>query len=153
MKAQIAERTLARQPALIPQIVELDPGDAERILAHTDELARCGLMVEPFGRGAVAVTETPLMLGQVDAAGLLRDLAADFAESGRPQSLEDRLDLLLATMACHASVRAGRALTLPEMNALLRQMEATPRSGQCNHGRPTWVRLGLNDIERLFGRK
>lgn len=152
MKAAIDGGTLARQPLLIPDIVELDPDDAERLLARADELAGLGLVIEPFGRGAVAVTETPALLGKVNAAGLLRDLADDLAGTDEALTLQTRIDDVLSSMACHGSVRAGRRLAAEEMNALLREMEATPRSGQCNHGRPTFVSLSLGDIERLFGR-
>jgi DNA mismatch repair protein MutL len=152
MKAAIAGGTLARQPLLIPDIVELDPDDADRLLARADELAGLGLVIEPFGRGAVAVTETPALLGRVNAAGLLRDLADDLAGTDEALTLQSRIDDVLSSMACHGSVRAGRRLAAEEMNALLREMEATPRSGQCNHGRPTFVSLSLADIERLFGR-
>lgn len=152
MKAAIAGGTLARQPLLIPDIVELDPDDADRLLARANELAGLGLVIEPFGRGAVAVTETPAILGKVNAAGLLRDLADDLAGADEALTLQSRIDDVLSSMACHGSVRAGRRLGAEEMNALLREMEATPRSGQCNHGRPTFVSLSLADIERLFGR-
>lgn len=152
MKAAVAGGTLARQPLLIPDIVELGPDDADRLLARADELAGLGLGIEPFGRGAVAVTETPALLGKVNAAGLLRDLADDLAGTDEALTLQSRIDDVLSSMACHGSVRAGRRLTGEEMNALLREMEATPRSGQCNHGRPTFVALSLKDIERLFGR-
>ena len=112
-----------------------------------------GLVVESFGPGAVLVRETPALLGETDVAGLVRDIADDLAETGQALSLRERLQEVCSTMACHGSVRAGRRLTAPEMNALLREMEATPNSGQCNHGRPTWVELKLSDIERLFGRR
>ncbi|MBL8672682.1 MAG: DNA mismatch repair protein MutL, partial [Alphaproteobacteria bacterium] len=111
-----------------------------------------GLELEGFGRDAVVVRATPALLGQVDAQGLVRDLADELAEIGDGLALRERIDGICASMACHGSVRAGRALSVPEMNALLRQMEATPHSGQCNHGRPTYVELKLGDIERLFGR-
>ena len=144
---------VARQILLIPEIVELDETDVERLAARADELARYGLTVEPFGPGAVAVTETPALLGEIDAAALVRDLADHMAEWDETLPLERRLMHVAATMACHGSVRAGRRLKPEEMNALLREMEATPNSGQCNHGRPTYVELKLNDIERLFGRR
>ena len=110
-------------------------------------------MVEPFGAGAIVVREVPALLGQTDVRGLLQDLADELAELGDALSLKERLQEVCSTMACHGSVRAGRRLTQPEMDALLRQMEATPHSGQCNHGRPTYVELKLADIERLFGRR
>jgi DNA mismatch repair protein MutL len=138
---------------LIPEIVELDEVDVERLSARAEELARYGLVIEPFGPGAVAVRETPSLLGEVDAGALLRDLAEHLAEWDETLPLERRLMHVAATMACHGSVRAGRRLKPEEMNALLREMEATPNSGQCNHGRPTYVELKLGDIERLFGRR
>jgi DNA mismatch repair protein MutL len=118
-----------------------------------DELAGFGLIVEAFGPGAVLVRETPALMGEVDAVGLVRDIADDLAENGQALALAERLQSVCSTMACHGSVRAGRRLTAAEMNALLRQMEVTPHSGQCNHGRPTYVELKLADIERLFGRR
>jgi DNA mismatch repair protein MutL len=153
MKAALGKSGVARQILLIPEIVELDAADVERLAARADELARFGLAVEPFGPGAMSVTETPSMLGELDAQALVRDLAEHMAEWDEALPLERRLMHVAATMACHGSVRAGRRLKAEEMNALLREMEATPNSGQCNHGRPTYVELKLGDIERLFGRK
>ena len=153
MKAALDKAGVARQILLIPEIVELDEADVERLLARADELARFGLAIEPFGPGAVAVRETPSMLGEIDAAALVRDLAEHMAEWDEALPLERRLMHVAATMACYGSVRAGRRLKPEEMNALLREMEATPNSGQCNHGRPTYVELKLTDIERLFGRR
>ncbi len=153
MKAAVEKSGVARQILLIPEIVELDEADAARLAARADELARFGLAIEPFGPGAVAVRETPSMLGDVDAQGLLRDLAEHMAEWDDELPLERRLLHVSATMACHGSVRAGRRLKPEEMNALLREMEAVPNSGQCNHGRPTYVELKLTDIEKLFGRR
>jgi DNA mismatch repair protein MutL len=153
MKAQMARGGVARQRLLLPEVVELDPAEAERLCARIDELAALGLLIEPFGPGAVLVRETPALLGETDAAGLVRDIADDLAENGAPLALGERLAEVCSTMACHGSVRAGRQLSAPEMNALLREMEATPHSGQCNHGRPTYVELKLADIERLFGRR
>jgi len=153
LKAALAKSGVARQILLIPEIVELDEADVERVLARTGELARYGLAVEPFGPGAVAVRETPSLLGAIDAQGLVRDLAEHMAEWDEALPLERRLMHVAATMACHGSVRAGRRLRPEEMNALLREMESTPNSGQCNHGRPTYVELKLADIERLFGRR
>jgi DNA mismatch repair protein MutL len=153
MKAAIDKSGVARQILLIPEIVELDEADAARIGARSEELARFGLAIEPFGPGAVAVRETPSMLGDVDVKGLLRDLAEHMAEWDDSLPLERRLLHVSATMACHGSVRAGRRLKPEEMNALLREMESVPNSGQCNHGRPTYVELKLTDIERLFGRR
>jgi DNA mismatch repair protein MutL len=153
MKAAIGKTGIARQILLIPEIVELDEADAARLGQQADELARFGLVIESFGPGAVAVRETPAMLGEVDVRGLLRDLAEHMAEWDDELPLERRLLHVSATMACYGSVRAGRRLKPEEMNALLREMEDTPNSGQCNHGRPTYVELKLTDIERLFGRR
>ncbi len=153
MKAAIAQAGVARQILLIPEIVELDEADAARLVARADDLARFGLVIESFGPGAVAVRETPSMLGEIDVKGLIRDLAEHMAEWDDELPLERRLLHVSATMACHGSVRAGRRLKPDEMNALLREMEAVPNSGQCNHGRPTYVELKLTDIERLFGRR
>jgi DNA mismatch repair protein MutL len=153
MKHAMENGGVARQPLLIPEVVELDPAEVERVLARADQLAELGLVVESFGADAVAVRETPAMLGQMDIKGLLRDLADDIAETGSALSLKERLEEVAGTLACHTSVRSGRRLNADEMNALLREMEATPHSGQCNHGRPTYVELKLSDIERLFGRR
>ncbi len=153
LKAALERQGIARQILLIPEIVELDEADVERMLARTEELARYGLAIEPFGPGAVAVRETPSLLGEIDARALVRDLAEHMAEWDATLPLERSLMHVAATMACYGSVRAGRRLKPEEMNALLRDMEATPNSGQCNHGRPTYVELKLTDIERLFGRK
>jgi DNA mismatch repair protein MutL len=153
MKAEMAEGGVARQGLLLPEVVELDPAEAERVVARADELAALGLVLEAFGPGAVLVRETPALLGETDVSGLVRDIADDLAENGQALALKERLEEVCGTMACHGSVRAGRRLSAPEMNALLRQMEATPHSGQCNHGRPTYVELKLADIERLFGRR
>jgi DNA mismatch repair protein MutL len=152
MKQGLA-RGVARQMLLIPEIVELDEADVERLAARAAELVRFGLVIEPFGPGAVAVCETPSLLGEINGAGLVRDLAEHMAEWDEALPVERRLLHVAATMACHGSVRAGRRLKPEEMNALLRDMEATPNSGQCNHGRPTYVELKLADIERLFGRR
>ncbi len=153
MKAALSARGVERQALLIPDIVDMEDGDARRLLERADEFAELGLVIEPFGPGALAVREIPALLGKVDAAGLLRDLADDLAEFDAALGLKERLEEVCSTMACHGSVRAGRRLTAEEMNALLREMEATPHSGQCNHGRPTYVELKLADIERLFGRR
>ena len=153
MKGELADGGVARQVLLLPEVVELDPAEAERVIARAGELAALGLAVEAFGPGAVLVREVPALLGETDAAGLIRDIADDLAENGQALALKERLEDVCSTMACHGSVRAGRRLSAPEMNALLRQMEATPHSGQCNHGRPTYVELKLADIERLFGRR
>jgi DNA mismatch repair protein MutL len=153
MKAQLASGGVARQVLLLPEVVELDPAEADRVCARGQELADLGLAIEPFGPGAVLVRETPTLLGDTDVGALVRDIADDLAEHGDALALKERLAEVCSTMACHGSVRAGRLLTADEMNALLRQMEATPHSGQCNHGRPTYVELKLADIERLFGRR
>ena len=153
LKAALAQAGVARQILLIPEIVELDEDAVERLCARAGELLGYGLAIEPFGPGAVAVRETPALLGTVDANALVRDLAEHMAEWEEALPLERRLMHVAATMACHGSVRAGRRLKAEEMNALLREMETTPNSGQCNHGRPTYVELKLGDIERLFGRR
>ncbi len=153
LKAALAKTGVARQILLIPDVIELDEADVERLLAHTEELAQYGVVIESFGPGAVALRETPSLLGEVDGGGLLRDLAEHIGEWDETLPLERRLMHVAATMACHGSVRAGRRLKAQEMNALLREMEVTPNSGQCNHGRPTYVELKLTDIERLFGRR
>ena len=153
LKTALDRDGVARQILLIPEIIELDPSDIERLTARAEALARYGLVIEPFGPGAVAVRETPALLGDIDARRLIADLAEHMAEWDDSLPLERRLMHVAATMACHGSVRAGRRLKPEEMNALLREMEATPNSGQCNHGRPTYVELKLADIERLFGRR
>jgi DNA mismatch repair protein MutL len=153
MKASLADSGVGRQILLIPDIVELDAADVETLTARAAELARYGLVIEPFGPGAVAVRETPALLGEIDAGALVRDLAEHLAEWDETLPLERRVLAVASRMACHGSVRAGRRLKPDEMNALLREMEATPNSGQCNHGRPTYVELKLADIERLFGRR
>ncbi|HEY4125285.1 MAG TPA: DNA mismatch repair endonuclease MutL, partial [Rhizomicrobium sp.] len=153
MKRAMATCGIARQPLLIPEVVELDPAEADRVASRAGELADLGLIVEQFGPDAILVRELPAMLGQTDIKKLIRDLADDIAETNNALSLKERLEEIAGTLACHTSVRAGRRLTGEEMNALLREMEATPHSGQCNHGRPTYVELKLTDIERLFGRR
>lgn len=153
LKRERAERGIARQMMLIPAIIELDSVDTEKLLERADVLASLGLVIESFGPGAIAVTEMPSALSGGDVNALIRDLVDGFEEWGAALTLEARLDHVLATFACHHSVRAGRRMKPEEMNALLREMEATPNSGQCNHGRPTYVELKLSDIERLFGRR
>jgi DNA mismatch repair protein MutL len=152
-KAMLASGDVARQGVLIPEIVTLDPDEIALIEEARDDLERLGLVVERFGVDAVAVRETPALLGQADIAGLVRDLAGDLRENGVSGLLAERLEAVCSTMACHGSVRSGRRLTAEEMDALLREMERTPGSGQCNHGRPTYVELKLGDIERLFARR
>lgn len=153
MRAAQAEGTIKTQALLLPEVVELGEAGAARVAEAAPVLAELGLVVEAFGPGAVVVRETPALLGECDAQALVRDLADDLAEWGEALKLREKLGDVCATMACHGSVRAGRRLSVTEMNALLRQMEATPLSGQCNHGRPTHVTLGLADIEKLFGRR
>ena len=143
----------AAQALLIPDIVDLSPGDCARLLEAAPDLARLGLSIEPFGGSAIAVREVPAVLGTVDAGALLRDVLDELADQGASGLVQARIDAVLSRMACHGSVRSGRQMRADEMNALLREMEATPHSGQCNHGRPTYVELQLADIERLFGRR
>jgi len=152
LKKQMAEKGVAAQALLIPEIVEFSPADAARLLDIADDLQRLGLSIEPFGGAAIAVRETPAVLGQINAAALLRDILDELADQGESLRLQAKIDAVLSRMACHGSVRSGRQMRVEEMNALLREMEATPHSGQCNHGRPTYVELKLSDIERLFGR-
>ncbi|NWG47316.1 MAG: DNA mismatch repair endonuclease MutL [Alphaproteobacteria bacterium] len=153
MKAALASGGIARQALLMPEVVDLGEGEARALLRHADELADLGLVIEPFGGGTVLVREVPAMLPRLDVAGLVRDLSDEVSEGGEALSLRERLGEVAGTMACHSSVRAGRVLSLAEMDALLREMERTPHSGQCNHGRPTYVELARADIERLFGRR
>ena len=152
LKAQAEANGIASQSLLIPEIVELSEQEAQRLLSIAGELAELGLVIEPFGGGAVAVREVPALIRRIDAPALIRDILDDLAEQGASDRLKARVDAVLSSMACHGSVRSGRRMNAEEMNALLREMERTPRSGQCNHGRPTWIELKLADIERLFGR-
>ncbi|MFZ1662962.1 MAG: DNA mismatch repair protein MutL, partial [Paracoccaceae bacterium] len=152
LKAQRAATGIAAQALLIPEIVDLSAHDAATLLDHAPDLERLGLSIEPFGGTAVAVRATPAILGPVNAAALLRDILDELADQGQSLRLSSAIDAILSRMACHGSVRSGRQMRVEEMNALLREMEATPFSGQCNHGRPTYVELRLSDIERLFGR-
>ena len=153
MKAAFVQGGVKGQILLVPEVVPLGADDAARLVARAGELAALGLVIESFGNDAVLVREVPALLGTCDAAGLVRDLSDDLAEMGEALALRERLDAVCSTMACHGSVRAGRRMSVPEMDALLREMEATPHSGQCNHGRPTYVALKREDIERLFGRR
>jgi len=153
LKAALEDRGVPRQTLLLPEVVELDEPAAARLLARGHELAAFGLIVEGFGPGAVVVREAPAVLADGDLKGLVRDLADELEGFGGTEALGNRLDAVLSRMACHGSVRAGRALNVTEMNALLREMECTPRAGQCTHGRPTYVELKRHDIERLFGRR
>lgn len=153
MKAALHDGGVRRQGLLIPDVVELGEAQANRLLSRTAELAELGLIVEPFGSNAVVVQEVPALLAKADIPALVSDLAGEIAEWDAPVSLKEKLEEICSTMACHGSVRAGRALNRDEMNALLRQMEATPHSGQCNHGRPTYIELKRSDIEKLFQRK
>ncbi|WP_136659556.1 DNA mismatch repair endonuclease MutL [Nitratireductor sp. XY-223] len=153
LKKSLYQREVASQVLLIPEIVDLPEEDCDRLMIHAEALGTLGLAIERFGPGAVAVRETPAILGEIDAAGLVRQLADEVAEWNDAGGLKARIDYVAATMACHGSVRSGRRLSAEEMNGLLRQMETTPGSGQCNHGRPTYIELKLSDIEKLFGRR
>jgi DNA mismatch repair protein MutL len=153
MRREGGEGKVASQPLLIPDVVELEEPECDRLEAAASELEQLGLEMERFGPTAMLVRATPTPLGKTDAKELLADLAAELAELGTALALRDKLDHVAATIACHGSVRAGRILSVAEMNALLREMEVTPHSGQCNHGRPTWVKLAHADIEKLFGRR
>ena len=153
MKRALENGSVARQGLLIHEVVDLDEAAAAALVTRAEELAALGLVLDSFGPGSVVVRETPALLGEMDIAGLVRDLAGEIAEMDAALSLKERLQDVCSTMACHGSVRAGRRLKADEMNALLREMEATPHSGQCNHGRPTYVELHLADIEKLFGRR
>ena len=153
MRAAREGSAVARQALLMPEVVELDEPDCDRLEGAAADLADMGLDLERFGPASMIVRSVPAALGKTEVSALLADLAAEIAELGGPMSLRDKLDHVAATIACHGSVRAGRVLSVAEMNALLREMEVTPRSGQCNHGRPTWVKLGHLEIEKLFGRR
>ena len=152
LKTQMAENGVAAQPLLIPEIVELAEGEASQLLDIADDLARFGLGIEAFGGNAVAVRETPAILGEVNATAMLRDILDELSDTGGSDRVQSKIEAILSRVACHGSIRTGRRMRAEEMNALLRDMESTPRSGQCNHGRPTYVELKMTDIERLFGR-
>ncbi len=152
LKTQMAQNGVSAQALLIPDVVEMSEGDSARLLDIAGDLTRMGLTIEPFGNGAVVVRETPAILGEVNADALLRDILDELDDQGEARAVQDRIEAILSRVACHGSIRSGRQMRAEEMNALLREMEATPYSGQCNHGRPTYVELKLRDIERLFGR-
>jgi len=152
LKTQMAQTGVARQSLLIPEIVELSDQEAARLLEHSEKLAEFGLEIEPFGGGAIAVRATPALLGQVDAQGLVRDILDELSDLNSSDLLQTKVEAILSRVACYGSVRSGRRMHVDEMNALLREMERTPHSGQCNHGRPTYIELPLADIEKLFGR-
>ncbi len=153
LRAQHLAGGVRAQPLLLPAVVDLPPADVARLAAHAEDLAALGLVLEPFGPGAVLVRALPAALGLPDPAAIVRDLAEELAESGEETVLSARLDAVLARMACHGSVRAGRLLSQPEMDALLRRMEATPRAATCSHGRPTVLKLSKSDLERFFSRR
>jgi len=153
LRAQLLAGEVRRQALLLPAVVDMPAGDAARLVAHGPELERLGLEIEPFGAGAVLVRAMPAALGAPDPGPLLRDLADEFAEMGEGLALAAKLDAVIARLACHGSIRAGRRLGGPEMDALLRQMEATPRAATCSHGRPTFLKLSKAEIETLFGRR
>ena len=153
MKVQMAKTGVSRQPLLVPEVVQIGEDAAQTLLAREGELRELGMVIEGFGEGAIVVRETPSILGELDVQQLVHDLVDDIEEFGETLSLREKMEHVCGTMACHGSVRAGRKLHINEMNALLRQMEQTPYSGQCNHGRPTYVELKLADIEKLFGRR
>jgi DNA mismatch repair protein MutL len=152
LKYQMAKNGVAAQALLIPEIIELSDGDCARLLEVADQLSRFGLGIEPFGGGAIAVRETPAILGEVNARAMILDILDELADQGSSNMVQAKVEAILSRIACHGSIRSGRWMRAEEMNALLREMEVTPHSGQCNHGRPTYVELKLADIERLFGR-
>ena len=153
IKQALVTGNIPRQALLLPEVVEMDESSVERLLSRKKELEELGLLIENFGKGAVVVQEVPVLLDKINIRQLVHDLADDITSFGRTMTLKEKLEEVCSTMACHGSIRAGRRMTPDEMNALLRQMEKTPYSGQCSHGRPTYVELKLNDIEKLFGRK
>jgi DNA mismatch repair protein MutL len=153
LKAARARGQAATQPLLVPEVVDLDAAAVDRLIDHAEALGEAGLVLESFGPGAVVVREVPAVLAGAEVANLVRDVAGEIAEHGSGMALAERMDHVLATMACHGSVRSGRRLRAEEMNQLLRDMEANPNAGQCNHGRPTFIELKLADVERLFGRR
>jgi DNA mismatch repair protein MutL len=153
MKEALSQTGIARQTLLIPEVIELEEDDATALLGRASELAELGLVIESFGEATIVIREIPALLGDTNVKGLIKNLSDELREYGEALALHEKLEHICGTMACHGSIRAGRKLNISEMNALLRQMEATPHSGQCNHGRPTYVELKLPDIERLFGRR
>jgi DNA mismatch repair protein MutL len=152
LKAQMAENGVAAQALLIPEIIEFSDNEVATLLGFAEDLTKMGLTIEAFGGNAIAVRETPAILGEINAGKLLRDILDELTDQGDSTQLKSRIDAILSRVSCHGSIRSGRRMQADEMNALLREMEATPMSGQCNHGRPTYVELKLSDIERLFGR-
>ena len=152
LKKQMRENGVAAQALLIPDIIELSASDCAGLLSVADDLAKMGLTIEPFGGTAIAVRETPAILGEVNAKNMLMDVLDELSDWGSSQLVQEKIEAILSRVACHGSIRSGRRMRAEEMNALLREMEATPHSGQCNHGRPTYIELKLSDIERLFGR-
>ncbi|MGA1760376.1 MAG: DNA mismatch repair protein MutL, partial [Paracoccaceae bacterium] len=152
LKTQMRENGVAAQALLIPEIIELSPSDCAMILSAADDLTKLGLTIEAFGGSAIAVRETPAILGRVNATDLVKDIMDELSDWGSSQLVQEKIEAILSRVACHGSIRSGRWMRAEEMNALLREMETTPHSGQCNHGRPTYVELKLSDIERLFGR-
>ena len=148
-----AQKSVARQALLIPEVIELSNDERAMILENAGDLAEFGLIIEGFGEGAIAVQEVPAILGEIDTKSLVMDVIDELSEHKTTTEVQSRIDAILSRVACHGSIRSGRQMRADEMNALLRKMEATPLSGQCNHGRPTYVELKLNDIEKLFGRR
>jgi DNA mismatch repair protein MutL len=152
LKTQMAQNGVIRQALLIPEIVELSANDVARLLEVAEDLSAMGLVIEPFGGDAIAIRETPAILGAINATSMIKDVLDELADLGETNKVQAKIEAVLSRVACHGSIRSGRLMRPEEMNALLREMEATPHSGQCNHGRPTYVELKLSDIERLFGR-
>jgi DNA mismatch repair protein MutL len=152
LKAQMAQNGVASQALLLPEVVELSENERLALVEAIPTLAKFGLLIEEFGGNAVCVRETPAILGEVNATNLVRDICDELGDQDNTQTVQDQIEAILSRVACHGSIRSGRRMQADEMNALLREMEATPHSGQCNHGRPTYVELKLADIERLFGR-
>ena len=152
LKELMLKDRIKTQTLLIPEIIHLSESDVVRLLEFSDELKSFGLVLEAFGPGAIVVRETPALLGVVNAENLIKDILDELNDSDRSEILKIKIDAILSRISCHGSIRSGRRLKIDEMNALLREMEITPHSGQCNHGRPTYVELSLSDVERMFGR-